>query len=105
MQGPTTSIGQPRFISRHSPRGRAPDRKSATHDTESGKWVDILQRDLNGQRTRSIDVLVARQPPEPDAKKSKIEELTIQVLMVEVESFMPEPKETEKKEQAKSDSP
>jgi Pyruvate/2-oxoacid:ferredoxin oxidoreductase gamma subunit len=79
--------------------------KSATHDIESGKWVDILQRDLNGQRTRSIDVLVARQPPEPDAKKSKIEELTIQVLMVEVESFGPEPKETEKKEQAKSDSP
>ena len=60
---------------------------SATHDIESGKWVDILQRDLNGQRTRSLDVLITRQPPEPDAKKSKIEELTIQVLMVEVESF------------------
>jgi hypothetical protein len=79
--------------------------QSATHDFESGKWVDILQRDLNGQRTRSLDILVTRQPPDPDAKKSKIEALTIQVLMVEVESFEPEPKQTEKKEQAKSDSP
>ena len=40
-----------------------------------------------------------------DAKRSRLEELTIQVLMVEVESFVPEAKPAEKKEQAKSDSP
>ncbi len=89
-------------------KGTAGKSVSATHDVESGKWVDILQRDFNGHRTRSLDVLITRQPPDPEAKKTKIEELTIQVLMVEVESFEPEPKQsekTEKKEQAKNDSP
>ncbi|HET6327520.1 MAG TPA: hypothetical protein VFG04_22750 [Planctomycetaceae bacterium] len=89
-------------------KGTAGKSVSATHDLESGKWVDIMQRDFNGKRTRSLDVLITRQPPDPEAKKSKIEELTIQVLMVEVESFEPEPKQTEKtekKEQAKNDSP
>jgi hypothetical protein len=86
-------------------KGSGSKDKPATHDIESGKWVDVLQRDLNGQRTRSFDVLVTRQPPEPGAKKSKIEELTIQVLMVEVESFEPEAKQPEKKEQVKADRP
>jgi hypothetical protein len=86
-------------------KGTGPRPHSETHDIESGKWVDILQRDFTHQRTRSLDILVTRQPPDPDAKKSKIEALTIQVLMVEVESFEPEPKQTDKKEQAKSDSP
>jgi hypothetical protein len=79
--------------------------QSTTHDIAEGKWVDILQHDPNGQRTRSLDILVTRQPADPDAKKSKIEDLTIQVLMVEVESFVPDSKPAEKKEQAKSDSP
>ena len=81
---------------------------STTHDVADGKWVDILQRDLTGKRIRSLDILITREPGDPDAKKSKTEDLTIQVLMVEVESFEPEPKGTdkaEKKEQAKSDSP
>ncbi|HEV8072252.1 MAG TPA: hypothetical protein VGP76_31335 [Planctomycetaceae bacterium] len=78
---------------------------SATHDIAEGKWVDILQHDLNGQRTRSLDVLITRKPADADAKRSRLEELTIQVLMVEVESFVPEAKPTDKKEQAKSDSP
>jgi hypothetical protein len=81
--------------------------KGATRDIQDGKWVDILQRDPSGQRMRSLDVLITRQPSE---KKSKVEELTVQVLMVEVESFGPDPKPTDKsksvdKEQAKSDSP
>jgi hypothetical protein len=78
---------------------------STTHDIAEGKWVDILQHDLNGQRTRSLDVLITRKPADADAKRSRLEELTIQVLMVEVESFVPEAKPAEKKEQAKSDSP
>ncbi len=86
-------------------KGSGSKSQAATHDLESGKWVDILQRDLNGQRTRSLDVLITRQPPDPEAKKSKIEELTIQVLMVEVESFEPEAKQPEKKEQVKADRP
>jgi hypothetical protein len=77
---------------------------SATHDIAEGKWVDILQHDLNGQRTRSLDILITRKA-DADAKRSRLEELTIQVLMVEVESFVPEAKSAEKKEQAKSDSP
>jgi hypothetical protein len=78
---------------------------SATHDIADGKWVDILQHDLNGQRTRSLDVLITRKPADGDAKRSRLEELTIQVLMVEVESFVPEAKPADKKEQAKSDRP
>jgi hypothetical protein len=78
---------------------------STTHDIADGKWVDILQHDLNGQRTRSLDVLITRKPADADAKRSRLEELTIQVLMVEVESVVPEAKPAEKKEQAKSDSP
>jgi hypothetical protein len=50
-------------------------------------------------------VLITRKPADADAKRSRLEELTIQVLMVEVESFVPEAKSAEKKEQAKSDSP
>jgi hypothetical protein len=85
--------------------------RSTTHDTPEGKWVDILQHDIAGHRTRSFDVLVTHQEPEPDAKKSKVEDLTIQVLFIEVESFEPEAKpaekadKTEKKEQARRDSP
>jgi hypothetical protein len=78
---------------------------STTHDVDDGKWVDILQHDLTGQKTRSLDILVTRQPPDPEAKRSKVEDLTIQILMVEVESLEPEAKPADKKEQAKRDSP
>jgi hypothetical protein len=77
--------------------------QSATRDIQDGKWVDIVQHDPTANRTRSIDVLITRDAGEPESKKSKTEELTIQVLMVEVESFEPEPKsiETEKAEKEK----
>jgi hypothetical protein len=83
----------------HGP-GRA---QSATREIHDGKWVDIVQHDPTANRTRSIDVLITRDAGEPESKKSKTEELTIQVLMVEVESFEPEPKsgETEKPEKEK----
>jgi hypothetical protein len=66
-----------------------------------------VQHDLATQRTRSLDVIVTRQPStEPDAKKTKIGDLTIQVLMIEVETFVPV-KGTEKEEakEAKNESP
>jgi hypothetical protein len=84
---------------------------SETHDLPDCKWVDLLQRDPNSQRTRSLDVLITRQPGDPEAKKSRNEDLTIQVLMVEVETFVPDAKpaekgeKAEKKEQAKADRP
>jgi len=87
------------------PKGTGTKLQSFTHDIADGKWVDILQHDLNGQRTRSLDVLITRKAADADAKRSRLEELTIQVLMVEVESFVPDAKPAEKKEQAKSDSP
>jgi hypothetical protein len=77
--------------------------QSATREIPDGKWVDIMQRDATANRTRSIDVLITRDAGEPDSKRLKTEELTIQVLMVEVESFEPEPKsgETDKTEKEK----
>jgi hypothetical protein len=80
--------------------------KSETHELDEGKWVDIMQRDPGAHRLRSVDILIRRQAPDPEVKHPKTEELSIQILMVEVESFGPEPKSTEKeKEQAKSDTP
>lgn len=85
------------------------------HDLPDGKWIDVLQRDLNGQKVRSLDVLVTRPPGEADAKKSKVEDLTVRILMVEVDSFEPEAKsekgekpsekaeKADKKEQARRD--
>jgi hypothetical protein len=78
---------------------------SNIHDIDDGKWVDLLQRDPAGQRTRSLDILIKRQPADAEAKRPKVEDLTIQILMVEVESFEPEAKPADKKEQAKRDSP
>jgi hypothetical protein len=80
---------------------------ASTHDIGEEKWVDVVQHDLATQRTRSLDVIVTRQPStEPDAKKTKIGDLTIQVLMIEVETFVPV-KGTEKEEakEAKNESP
>jgi hypothetical protein len=81
--------------------------QSATHELDDGKWVDIMQRDPGAHRTRTVDILITRRAPDGDTKRLKTEELSVQILMVEVESFGPEPKSTEKteKEQAKSETP
>jgi hypothetical protein len=75
---------------------------SATRDIEDGKWVDILQHD--GQRTRSLDVLITHSAADAENKRAKMQDLTVQVLMVEVESFEPEAKSLDK-EQARTDRP
>ncbi len=88
-------------------KGTRTQMHASTHDIGEEKWVDIVQHDLATQRTRSLDVIVTRQPStEPDAKKTKIGDLTIQVLMIEVETFVPV-KGTEKEEakEAKNESP
>ena len=62
---------------------------------------------FGGPAPRSFDVLVTRQPStDPDAKRAKIGDLTIQVLMVEVEAFVPEKgAEKEEAKEAKNESP
>ena len=39
---------------------------------ENGKWLDVVQKDASGNRTRSVDVLVTREAADDDKdKKSK----------------------------------
>ncbi len=54
---------------------------------ENGKWLDAIQKDQTGHRTRSIDVLVTRESSDDDnGKKSGAEELTVEILLVEIET-------------------
>jgi hypothetical protein len=54
---------------------------------ESGTWLDAIQHDETGHRTRSIDVLVTHEPTEDEnGKKSKEEALTVEILLVEIET-------------------
>ena len=54
---------------------------------ENGTWLDTIQKDQTGHRTRSIDVLVTRESSDDDnGKKSGAEELTVEILLVEIET-------------------
>ncbi len=54
---------------------------------EGGTWLDAIQHDETGHRTRSIDVLVTHEPTEDEnGKKSKEEALTIEIVLVEIET-------------------
>jgi hypothetical protein len=54
---------------------------------ENGKWLDTVQKDSTGHKTRSIDVLVTREAGDDDKDtKSKDEEVTVEILCVEIET-------------------
>jgi hypothetical protein len=54
---------------------------------ENGKWLDTVQTDQAAHRTRSIDVLVTRESSDDDnGKKSKDGQLTVEILLVEIET-------------------
>jgi hypothetical protein len=60
-------------------------------EIENGKWLDTVEKDPTGRRTRSVDVMVTRQPAEDDdGKKSKLEQLTVEILFVEIETPGPD---------------
>jgi len=88
-------------------KGTRTQMHASTHDIGEEKWVDIVQHDLATQRTRSLDVIVTRQPSTgSDSKRTKVGDLTIQVLMVEVETFVPvKGAEKEEAKEAKNESP
>jgi hypothetical protein len=61
--------------------------RTILREIENGKWLDTVQTDQTGHRTRSIDVIVTREPSDDDSgKKSKEEELTVEILFVEIET-------------------
>ncbi len=54
---------------------------------ENGKWLDAVQKDASGHRTRSVDVIVTREAADDDKdKKSNAEALTVEILCVEIET-------------------
>jgi hypothetical protein len=54
---------------------------------ENGKWLDTVQTDQAAHRTRSIDVLVTRESSDDDnGKKSKDGQMTVEILVVEIET-------------------
>jgi hypothetical protein len=66
-----------------------PSGKSRTilREVENGKWLDTVQTDQSGHRTRSIDVIATREPSDDDSdKKSGQSALTVEILFVEIET-------------------
>ncbi|HUE17669.1 MAG TPA: hypothetical protein VMR25_26175 [Planctomycetaceae bacterium] len=66
-----------------------PSGKSRTilREVENGKWLDTVQTDQAGHRTRSIDVIATREPSDDDSdKKSGQSALTVEILFVEIET-------------------
>jgi hypothetical protein len=57
---------------------------------ENGTWFDTIQKDETNHRTRSIDVIVTKEQSDDDTKKSKEVEITVEVLLVEIETPGPE---------------
>ncbi len=54
---------------------------------ENGKWLDAVQKDASGHRTRSVDIIVTREAADDDKdKKSNAEALTVEILCVEIET-------------------
>jgi hypothetical protein len=54
---------------------------------ENGKWLDVVQKDATGHRTRSVDIIVTREAADDDKdKKSNAEALTVEILCVEIET-------------------
>jgi hypothetical protein len=66
--------------------------RAAVREIDNGKWLDAVQKDSASHRTRSVDVLVTHQSPAAEAdKKGRLENLTVEVLVVEIASLDPEP--------------
>ncbi len=88
-------------------KGTRTKTQSATHDIGDEKWVDVVQHDLAAGRTRSLDVIVTREPStEPESRRAKVTDLTIKVLMIEVEAVVPEKgAEKEEAKEAKNETP
>jgi hypothetical protein len=67
-----------------------PKAKIVARSIENGKWLDAFLKDDTTHRTRTIDVIVTREQSDDDTKKSKEAELTVEVLLVEIETPGPE---------------
>jgi len=65
--------------------------RTTLREIDNGKWLDTVQKDPTGHRTRSVDVMVTRQPADDDdGKKTKFEQLTVEILFVEIETPGPD---------------
>jgi hypothetical protein len=54
---------------------------------ENGTWLDALLKDEATHRTRSIDVIVTKEQSDDDAaKKSGDAQITVEILLVEIET-------------------
>jgi hypothetical protein len=67
-----------------------PKAKIVARSIENGKWLDAFLKDDATHRTRTIDVIVTREQSDDDSKKSKDADLTVEVLLVEIETPGPE---------------
>jgi len=65
--------------------------KNMLREIENGKWIDAVVKDEATHRTRSVDIMVTREAAEDDtSKKSKVEDLKIEILVVEIASLEPD---------------
>jgi hypothetical protein len=70
-----------------SPSGKPPKLR----EIENGTWLDMVQTDPTKHRTRSVDVLVTRPPSDDEnGKRTKLEEVTVEILFVEIETPGPD---------------
>jgi hypothetical protein len=60
--------------------------KIARRHIENGTWLDAVQKDETSHRTRSIDIIVTKEQADDDAKKSGDVPVTVEILVVEIET-------------------
>jgi hypothetical protein len=53
---------------------------------ENGVWLDAVQKDETSHRTRSIDIIVTKEQGDDDAKKSGDVQVTVEILLVEIDT-------------------
>ena len=53
---------------------------------ENGTWLDAVQKDETSHRTRSIDIIVTKEQSDDDSKKSGDAQVTVEILLVEIET-------------------
>jgi hypothetical protein len=77
--------------------------KLKMREIENGKWLDALQKDPATHRTRSVDIFLTREETEEDkGAKAKVYDVTIEILVVEINALEAESTPSPKKEARES---